>query len=72
LLIKKIEETEFKEIYFGSLTSIIQKNLIDDPKPYRQDIKKLQSNLYSYCKYFKSEDIIIDQPNISERIVLNK
>jgi len=71
-LIKKIEETEFKEIYFGSLTSIIQKNLIDDPKPYRQDIKKLQSNLYSYCKYFKSEDIIIDQPNISERIVLNK
>ena len=44
--------------------------LYDDPKPYRQDVKLLQANLYSYIKYFKPNNILYDQPNVSERIIL--
>jgi len=69
-LIKKLEAEENKEIYFGRLSSIIHDGLVDDPKPYRQDVKLLQANLYDYIKYFKPVNIICDQPNFSERLSL--
>ena len=69
-LIKKLEAEENREIYFGRLSSIIHDGLVDDPKPYRQDVKLLQANLYSYIKYFKPSKVIYDQPNVSERLLL--
>ena len=69
-LIKKLEAEENKEIYFGRLSSIIHDGLVDDPKPYRQDVKLLQANLYDYIKYFKPIKVICDQPNFSERLSL--
>ncbi len=70
-LISKLKNSENQEIYFGSLSSIIHDSLLDDPKPYRQDVKKLQANLYSYIKHFKPKNITIDVPkNISERLKL--
>jgi len=69
-LIKKLEAEENKEIYFGRLSSIIHDGLVDDPKPYRQDVKLLQANLYDYIKYFKPINVICDQPNFSERLSL--
>ena len=69
-LIKRLQDEENKEIYFGRLSSIIHDCLVDDPKPYRQDIKLLQGNLYSYIKYLKPNNIVYDQPNVSERIKL--
>lgn len=65
--LKKIEE---HEIYFGNLSSVIHQSLLDDPKPYRKEIKDLQINLYSFLKRFNFKKIIIDKPNISERIKL--
>ena len=70
-LISKIKNSENQEIYFGSLSSIIHNNLLDDPKPYRQDVKKLQVNLYGYIKHFKPTNLQIDIPKEkSERIRL--
>ena len=70
-LINHINKQEKKELYFGNLSSIIHESLLDDPRPYRQDIKTLQSNLYSYIKNFLSEKFIIDVPKErSERIRL--
>lgn len=70
-LINQINNQEKKELYFGNLSSIIHESLLDDPRPYRQDIKTLQSNLYSYIKNFLLEKFIIDVPNErSERIRL--
>jgi hypothetical protein len=69
-LIRKLEDEDNKEIYFGRLSAIIHDGLVDDPKPYRQDVKLLQANLYSYVKYFKPNNILYDQPNVSERIKL--
>ena len=69
-LIKKLESEDNKAIYFGRLSSLIHDNLVDDPKPYRKDVKQLQSNLYSYIKYFKPKNIQYDRPNYSEIIKL--
>lgn len=70
-LINQINKQEKKELYFGNLSSIIHESLLDDPRPYRQDIKTLQSNLYSYIKNFLLEKFIIDVPKErSERIRL--
>ena len=70
-LITRLKKSENQEIYFGSLSSIIHNSLLDDPKPYRQDVKKLQANLYSYIKHFKATNIVIDVPKErSERLSL--
>ena len=70
-LISKLKNSENQEIYFGSLSSIIHNSLLDDPKPYRQDVKTLQANLYGYIKHFKSINLQIDIPKEkSERIRL--
>ena len=69
-LIKKLESEDNKAIYFGRLSSLIHDNLVDDPKPYRKDVKQLQTNLYSYIKYFKPRNIQYDRPNFSEIIKL--
>jgi len=41
---------------------------IDDPRPYRKDVKQLLNNLLSWIKILDIEDIKIDRPNHSERI----
>ena len=70
-LIARLTKSENQEIYFGSLSSIIHDSLLDDPTPYRKDVKKLQVNLYSFLKYYKPNNIIIDIPKTrSERIKL--
>ena len=70
-LISKLKNSENQEIYFGSLSSIIHDSLLDDPKPYRQDVKTLQANLYGYIKHFKPKNITIDVPKKrSERLKL--
>ena len=70
-LIARLKKSENQEIYFGSLSSIIHDSLLDDPTPYRKNVKKLQVNLYSFLKYYKPNNIIIDIPKTrSERIKL--
>ena len=72
-LIGQIKKQKDQEIYFGNLSSIIHNSLLDDPKPYRKNIKDLQSNLYGYVKIFLNDKIIIDIPyEKSERLrILN-
>ena len=69
-LIQRLQNEKNKEIYFGRLSSIIHDSLVDDPKPYRKDIKLLQTNLYSYIKFLKPNNILYEKPNISEVIKL--
>ena len=70
-LIEKLEAEENKEIYFGNLSSIIHNSLLDDPTPYRKNVKELQANLYSYIKVFLKNEIDIDVPyKKSERLRL--
>lgn len=58
--------------FFGQLTDGLQKSLLDDPQPYRKDVKTLLSNLISYTIIFASDIIQHDRPNYSERLTLRK
>ena len=49
-LINQIRKEQKNEIYFGKLSTIIHNSLLDDPKPYRKDVKNLQSNIYDFIK----------------------
>lgn len=60
------------ECYFGKLTQQLHNDLMDDPEPYRRDVKQLLSNLLSFCEYFSISEIEIDRPNYSQRISLVK
>ena len=57
------------ELYFGSLTEKLHNCLIDDPRPYRKDVKNLLKNLISWINFFDNQ-ILIDRPNYSQRIRL--
>lgn len=72
-LVNQINKQQNKEIYFGNLSSIIHNSLLDDPRPYRKDVKSLQVNLYSYIRFFLKDKIKVDVPyEKSERITLIK
>lgn len=55
------------ELYFGEITERLHEILADDPRPFRKDVKLLVQNLVSWLESC-SNDVVIDQPNISTRI----
>jgi PUA domain (predicted RNA-binding domain) len=59
-------------LYFGALTEKLHNALVTDPKPYRKDVKILLSNLLSIVETVNMEEIKIDRPNFSQRIMLCK
>lgn len=58
------------ELYFGNLTSLLHDSLLEDPKPYRKDVKTLVSNLLAWCSYMLPRMIVIDAPGHSQRVRL--
>ena len=60
------------EIYFGALTKELHDSLIEDPMPYRSEVKAIVKNIYSWINIIGPEatNIICDRPNISERLRL--
>ena len=67
-LVNKLKELPNSEIYFGALSAELHKVIINDPKPFRKEIKNLQSNLLNWITELKMDDVIIDRPNHSQRI----
>ena len=57
-------------LYFGELSEKLHNAVVSDPKPYRRDIKQMLANLLSLIEQLNLEDIIIDRPNYSQRIML--
>lgn len=57
---------------FGFLSNKLHDALLEDPKPYRSDVKKLLSNLYSWIKLIgeKETKIKYERPNHSEILTL--
>lgn len=69
-LYKTVNEKENKECYFGELTQKLHTALINDPKPYRKEVKDLLANLLGWIEYFDFEEIKIDRPNYSQRVYI--
>ncbi len=63
-----LSEAEGQELYFGTITAALHNSLLDDPKPYRKDVKGLVQNLYSWASILDPQLIKIDVPSHSQRI----
>ncbi len=68
-LLKKLKDNDGC-LYFGEATKELHNSLVEDPKPYRKDVKKLLANLLSIIISLDMDEIIIDRPNYSQRIRL--
>jgi len=69
-LIKRLTDTPNRELYFGELTAALHDALADDPKPYRQTVKVLLSNLLGWITVLEIAEIRIDAPRHSQRVSL--
>ncbi len=65
-----LHEAPDQELYFGALTAGLHDALIDDPRPYRRDVKALLVFLLAWIKAYPECGIRIDRPNHSERVRL--
>lgn len=57
-----------KTSYFGGVTASLHNTLVNDPKPYRKEVKDLLANTLGWIKALDIEEISIDIPNYSQRI----
>ena len=69
-LILKLENEPESELYFGKTSQLLHNELMDDPIPYRKDVKGLVQNLFAYCEVFLPEIIEVSRPNHSQRAKL--
>lgn len=69
-LIKTIAESEYEFVRFGELTTKLHAALVDDPKPYRKDVKGFLANLYEWIRYLDPPEIGIKKFNHTEALFL--
>ncbi len=67
-LYKTIEAKDSKECYFGELSEKLHNALINDPKPYRKEVKDLLANLLGWIEFFDFDFIKVDRPSHSQRV----
>lgn len=58
-------------LYFGEMSSYLHKSLVEDPRPYRKDVKNLLANMLNIASQLDMDEVIIDRPKHSQRIRLN-
>lgn len=63
-----IDNMPDKTSYFGAITSELHNTLINDPKPYRKEVKELLANIINWIQDLEIDAIIIDTPNHSQRL----
>lgn len=68
LWVKEIIKENNGSINFGGLTHALHNALLEDPKPYRSEVKDLIKNIYSWIRFVGDQKtgIIYDRPNYSE------
>ena len=60
-----------QQIFFGDLCSRLHDALIEDPKPYRSDVKQLLSTLLRWIEYFPECGLSVNRPRHSERVFVS-
>lgn len=71
LWLQKLLVSSKGEMYFGEITSCLHNVLVNDPKPYRKEVKELLQNLLIWIQELDMKEIVIDRPNHSQRVRLN-
>jgi len=57
-----------KTCFFGKLTEKLHNVLINDPKPFRKEVKELLANTLGWIKELEINEMIVDVPNHSQRV----
>lgn len=71
-LYKFLLECPDQTSYFGAITAALHDVLLNDPKPYRKEVKELLANLLSWIEKLEINNVLIDRPNYSQRVRINK
>jgi len=58
------------QLYFGEATELLHNALLEDPKPYRKDVKILLRNLFGWSAFALPHRFVVDAPRYSQRISL--
>ena len=66
-----VSKSPDKTRYFGAITAELHDALINDPRPYRKEVKDLLANLLKWIQILEIEEICIDTPNYSQRVTIN-
>lgn len=69
-LIKALKENKEHTLYFGALSTQLHNDIVQDPKPYRKDVKQYLINLLTWVEALADDIITIDRPNYSQRVRL--
>lgn len=69
-LVRALQEEPSAFAYYGRLAERLHSAVLDDPTPYRKDIKQLLSNLLGYCRELAPDLVEIDKPSYSQRVRL--
>lgn len=69
-LLTVLQSKPQQQEYFGGLSVDLHKAMLNDPKPYRQEIKKLLANLLNWIIELKIDSVIIEQPRYSQLVKL--
>ena len=71
-LVNLLEKQNNHEMYFGAITANLHEVLLNDPKPFRKDVKRLLSNLLTWITDLKMAEFYIDVPHHSQRVRYRK
>lgn len=66
----KLLDRPAHEIYFGELSAVLHDLLLDDPRPYRKDVKGLITNLLNWAAELSEGRLVLDRPAHSQRVRL--
>jgi hypothetical protein len=69
-LYSQLLKEESKSLRFGAISSRLHDALLNDPKPYRKEVKDFQVNLFNWLKYLELPDFEFSKYNVSETISL--
>lgn len=67
-LVSTIKKQEMQEMYFGAISANLHNILLNDPKPFRKDVKQLLSNLLNWIDDLDIDELRVDRPNHSQRV----
>lgn len=56
--------------FFGALTDALHRSLLDDPMPYRFEVKALLQYLIAWCEAVPALGVVVDRPQHSQRVRL--
>lgn len=70
--LKKLLSENGNEMYYGAVSAALHNAIMNDPKPYRKDVKIYLSNMLNWIIELDIKEIVIDRPNYSQRIRLNR